>query len=218
MGHWWLAASSLQYAHSCKKSPAEFFGKTSNHPGDLVPRQPTFGALWLMASPKTKITFERKEISDRQWNSIKYHRTADGNSNKEFNSVLSSGRDARTVWGPKLPTLKGTEASLSYLQCFLYLVCSLINVSVFHSVWLDIFWTDLIYAPHLLYPIIHQRALRFFTCFGYCKYCCNEHISIYIYTNKSFQNLGYILRRRIAVAYGRSTLNFLMNLSTYCFL
>ena len=124
----------------------------------------------------------------------------------------------RTVWGPKLPTLKGTEASLSYLQCFLYLVCSLINVSVFHSVWLDIFWTDLIYALHLLYPIIHQRALRFFTCLGYCKYCCNEHISIYIYTNKSFQNLGYILRRRIAVAYSRSTLNFLRNLSTYCFL
>ena len=27
----------------------------------------------------------------------------------------------RTVWGPKGPTLKGTEASLSYAQCFLYL-------------------------------------------------------------------------------------------------
>ena len=25
----------------------------------------------------------------------------------------------RTVWGPKVPTLKGTEASLSYVQCFL---------------------------------------------------------------------------------------------------
>ena len=30
--------------------------------------------------------------------------------------------NARTMWGPKLPTLKGTEASLSYVQCFLYLV------------------------------------------------------------------------------------------------
>ena len=34
----------------------------------------------------------------------------------------------RTVWGPKVPTLKGTEASLSYVQCFLYLVSSSISV------------------------------------------------------------------------------------------
>ena len=37
----------------------------------------------------------------------------------------------RTVWGPKVPTLKGTKASLSYVQCFLYLVSSSINVSIF---------------------------------------------------------------------------------------
>ena len=35
----------------------------------------------------------------------------------------------KTVWGPKVSTLKGTEASLSYVQCFLYLVSSSINVS-----------------------------------------------------------------------------------------
>ena len=29
----------------------------------------------------------------------------------------------------KVPTLKGTEASLSYIQCFLYLLSSSINVS-----------------------------------------------------------------------------------------
>ena len=28
----------------------------------------------------------------------------------------------RTVWGPKVPMLKGTEVSSSYVQCFLYLV------------------------------------------------------------------------------------------------
>ena len=43
----------------------------------------------------------------------------------------------RTVWGPKVPTLKGTEASLSYVQCFLYLVPSSVNVSIFHITWLD---------------------------------------------------------------------------------
>ena len=47
----------------------------------------------------------------------------------------------RTVWGPKVPTLKGTEVSLSYVHCFLYLVPSSINVSIFHSLWLGTFWT-----------------------------------------------------------------------------
>ena len=44
-----------------------------------------------------------------------------------------------------MPTLKGTEAPLSFVQCFLYLASSPINVSIFHSTWLDTFWTDLIY-------------------------------------------------------------------------
>ena len=42
-----------------------------------------------------------------------------------------------------MPTLKGTEASLSYVQYFLCLVSS-INVSLFHSTWMDTFWTDLV--------------------------------------------------------------------------
>ena len=42
-------------------------------------------------------------------------------------------------------TLRGTEVSLSYVQCFLYLlVSSSINVSIFHITWLDTFWTDLL--------------------------------------------------------------------------
>ena len=52
----------------------------------------------------------------------------------------------RPVWGPKMPTLEGTEASLSHIQCFLYLVSSSTNVSVFHITWLDTFWTDLTYC------------------------------------------------------------------------
>ena len=51
-----------------------------------------------------------------------------------------------TVWDPKVPTLKGTEASLSYVQCFLYVISSSINVSIFHITWLDSFWTDLVYT------------------------------------------------------------------------
>ena len=41
-------------------------------------------------------------------------------------------------------TLKGTKASLSYVQGFLYLVSSSINVSIFYIAQLDTFWTDLI--------------------------------------------------------------------------
>ena len=46
----------------------------------------------------------------------------------------------RTVLGLKVPTLQGTEASLSYVQCFLYLVSSSRNVSIFPIKWLDTFW------------------------------------------------------------------------------
>ena len=69
-----------------------------------------------------------QEISEHQWDSGIYGETANGDSNKGFCSVLNSRRDSgRTDWGPKVPTLKGTEASLSYVQCFLYLVSSSIN-------------------------------------------------------------------------------------------
>ena len=108
MGYWWLTASLQQCACSCITSYAEFFCKTSNHPSDSVPLEPRFGALWLLAFPQTKITFEREEISEHHWDSGIY----DG-------QLMVIGR---TVWGPKVPTLKGTEVSLSYVQCFLYLL------------------------------------------------------------------------------------------------
>ena len=78
VGNWRLAASSQQHPHSCITSCAEFFCETSNHPGDLAPLQPRFGTLQLLAFPKTKITFEREEISDHRWDSGKYESTADG--------------------------------------------------------------------------------------------------------------------------------------------
>ena len=84
MDNWWLTASSWQSAHSCITSLAECFGETSNHPGDSAPLQPRFGALQLLPFPKTKITYEREEISDYQWDSGKYSVAADGDSNKGF--------------------------------------------------------------------------------------------------------------------------------------
>ena len=38
-----------------------------------------------------------------------------------------------TVWGPKVPTLKGTEASLSYEQCFLYLLPKMSLFFILHG-------------------------------------------------------------------------------------
>ena len=66
----------------------EFFGKTSNHPVDPAPLQLRFGALWFLAFPKIKTPFKREEISDLRWDSGKYNRAADGNSNKEFCRVF----------------------------------------------------------------------------------------------------------------------------------
>ena len=117
IGNWWLAASTRQHAYSCITSCEEFFGETSNHPGDY--------SLF----PKLKSPFKGKrfQISDKiQENTI--------------GQLMAIGR---AMWSPKVPTLKGTKASVFYIQCF-WLSPSII-VSIFHSMWLDNFWTDLIY-------------------------------------------------------------------------
>ena len=56
-----------------------FFDETSNPPGDSAPLQPRFGTLRLLAFPKTKVIFEREEISDLPWDSGKYDGVTDGN-------------------------------------------------------------------------------------------------------------------------------------------
>ena len=113
-----------------------------------------------------------QEISEHQWDSGIYGETANGDSNKGFCSVLNSRRDSgRTDWGPKVPTLKGTEASLSYVQCFLYLVSS-INVFIFHITWLDTLWTlcDTRYLsnwgklPSHAFPVNNQVLLHRYIC------------------------------------------------------
>ena len=42
------------------------FGEMSNHPDDSATLQPRFGSPGILTFPKTKITFEREEISDYQ--------------------------------------------------------------------------------------------------------------------------------------------------------
>ena len=84
--------------------------------------------FWLFPKLKSPLKRKRFQIIDEiQENTIK--------------QLMAVGR---TVWGPTVPTLQGTESALSYVQCFLYLVSSSINVSIFHSIWLGTFWTDLV--------------------------------------------------------------------------
>ena len=129
MGNWWLASSSWQNVPSCITSHTEVFGKTSNHPGDSAPLQSRFGTPRLLAFPKTKITFEREEISDCWWDSGKYNRAADGDWE---NCVRCQGTYFEGDWGV-------------IVLCTMFLVSSSINVSIFHMTWLDMFWTDLIF-------------------------------------------------------------------------
>ena len=97
MGNRWLAASSQQHVHSCITSCAEFFSKTSNHPGDSAPLQTRFVIiLWHLAFPQTKITFERKEISDCPWESGKYDGAADSDWG---DCVRSQGAYSEGDWG-----------------------------------------------------------------------------------------------------------------------
>ena len=72
----------------------------------------------------------------------------------------------RTVWGPKVLTLKGTEIPLPYVQCFLYLVASSINISSFHSTWLDTFWTDLFYTKIQLENVLNKQFYWIFYSFS----------------------------------------------------
>ena len=95
IGDWWLAASSQQCTHSCITSPAVSW-QTSNDPGHSTPLQPRFCALQLLPFPETKITIERKEISDCRLDSGKYNRAADDDWE---DCVRSQGAYFEGDWG-----------------------------------------------------------------------------------------------------------------------
>ena len=84
-GDWQLHRDNVPNSYTM--SQAKFSGKTSNHPGDSVPLQPRFGF---------KITFEREEVSNNQWDSGKYDRAADSNWE---NCVRSPGAYFEGDWG-----------------------------------------------------------------------------------------------------------------------
>ena len=131
MGNWWLAASSWQCSYSCITSRVKFFVETSNHPDDSTPYSPDLVPCNFWLFPKQNHLWKGRDIRP----SVRFRKIWWG-------QLMVIGR---TVWGPKVPTLKGTEESLSYVPCFFYLVSSSINVSNFYLTWLRTFWTDLIH-------------------------------------------------------------------------
>ena len=130
MDNWWLAASSQECSPSCITSCAEFFGKTPNHPSDSDPYSTDLVPCDLQLFPKLKSLLKGKRFQ-----------TVEKIQKNTMGQLMAIGR---TVCDPKVPTLKGTEASLSYAQCFLYLVSSAVNIYIFHITQLDTFWTELI--------------------------------------------------------------------------
>ena len=141
MGNWWLAASSRHHVHSCILSCAEFFGEISNHPGDSAPYSPDLVPYDFWLFPKLKSPLKGKRFQ-----------TIDEIHKNTMGQLMVTGR---TVWGPKVPTLKGTEASSSYVPCLMYLVSSSRNVSTFHTAWLHTLWTDLSYVCVNICVYIH---------------------------------------------------------------
>ena len=115
MSNWWLATSRqcIAYAsHLVQSFLAKHQITQMTQPPyslDLAP------CNWLF--PKLKSPFKGKRFP-----------SIDEIQENPKGQLMAVGR---TVWGPKVPTLKGTEASLSCVQCFLYLV-SYINVSIFY--------------------------------------------------------------------------------------
>ena len=107
---------------------SEFFGKTSNHPGDSAPIRPRFGAYDFWLFPKLKSPLK----------------------GKKFQTINEIQENTPGSWWwlgelcevPRCLLWRGLR-HLSYVQCFLYLVSS-INVSNFHITWLHAFWTDLV--------------------------------------------------------------------------
>ena len=92
----WQLHHEWQCTHSFITSHAEYFWGSIKSPRWLSRLQPRFGALWLLAFPKTEITFEREEISDHQPDSGKYVGTADGDWE---NCVRSHGSYCEGDWG-----------------------------------------------------------------------------------------------------------------------
>ena len=138
-GSFIITTCPLMHHISCR-----IFWWNIKSPRRLNPQWPRFGTLRLLAFSKTKITFERQEISDHWWDSRKYGGAVDGDSKKRFCRVFWTVEEIlRELCEVPSSLLSRRLRPMSCVQCFLYLVSSSTNVSIFHIAWLYTFCTGL---------------------------------------------------------------------------
>ena len=97
---------TTQHAHLCIKPCTVFLGNIKSPRWLSLPTPDMLPSnFWLF--PKLKLPLKRKfqAINEIQENMMR--------------QLMVIGR---TVWGPKVPTLKNTEVSFFYVQCFLYVL------------------------------------------------------------------------------------------------
>ena len=146
ISNWWLAAWSRQ--HTWYQILCRDFWWNIKLPKWL---SPSTAQIWRPVTsdfPELKSPLKGKRLQ-----------TVDEIQENTMGQLMVIGRN---VWGPKVPTLKGTEASLSHVRCFLYLLSS----SFFHIMCLDTFWIDLVDEfLHIHHP--HQQSGFFVCLFGW---------------------------------------------------
>ena len=115
-GNWWLAALSW-HVHSCITSRAEFFWWNIKSPRWL---SPSIVQIWCPATsgfPQTKISFERGELSDNQWDSWKYDGAAEGNWE---NCVRSQGAYLEGDWPVIVPCTMCLVFCIFFYKCLYF--------------------------------------------------------------------------------------------------
>ena len=132
MGYWWLAASSQQCSLFMWHILFRVFWWNIKSPRWLSPLQSRFGNLNFWLLPKLKSSLKGKRFQNINEISEKYSGAADGNWE---NCVRSQGAYFEGDW------------AVVVLHA-VFLASSSINVSIFHSAWLDTFWTDLAYLSN----------------------------------------------------------------------
>ena len=145
LGNWWLEASSQQCGLLMYHVLCRVFWPNIKSSRSLSPHtaqiwcpmtsgfSQNYNHLWKGIAFRLSMRFRKIQQDSWQWFQQRILQCFEQWKRHWENCVRSRGA-----------YFDGTEASLPYAQCFLYLVASSINVSIFHSTWLDTFWADCI--------------------------------------------------------------------------